>query len=364
MKFRYKMGIAALTVIFCFFFLEVGFRVWLNFSGKDVITLFPAKKVLEKAWFRPHPYLLYVFKPDHSFTMDIYGRHRVSTNSFGFRSTLAHDVKSVAKPPATLRIVTLGGSTTMGVNDDNEVWPCQMGAFLARKIPHKHIEIINEGIMGYTSLDNLLDISARVIDFAADGYVIYLGVNDLWAAAPLDIFKTDYSHFRKTLYESLYTSPAQLFPEVFFHSKVFRAVLQFSGVPDSRSLITNVNTRKFRKRFTVNRNNLPAVERKIRRTVIRNVKSMVGIIRAHQPGALILLSSFYDLQERRIIRDLNDDFQNLASRLNLVFVDAAQQLREKEKPVTYDYVHFTPEGDRFLGEIMAEAIIENQVCPQ
>jgi len=51
----------------------------------------------------------------------------------------------------------------------------KFGHILLENSTNKNIEILNEGIMGYTSLDNLLDLEMRVTDFESDVYIIYLG---------------------------------------------------------------------------------------------------------------------------------------------------------------------------------------------
>ena len=100
------------------------------------------------------------------------------------------------------------------------------------------------------------------------------------------------------------------------------------------------------------------LETRMRETTLRNVKSMVGIIRIHRPNAMIILSSFYELLNRRFLNDLNDDFRKLSSKLNLVFVDPANEI-PKNKYMAYDYGHFTPVGDRRMGELFADAISNN-----
>ncbi len=343
-------------VFICVFSVEIGFRIFLNLRGKDVITVLSKKEVLEKAWFQPHPHLLYVFKPNSSFIMNRYKYGQFTINQFGFRSTLDFDVQSIKKPANTLRIATFGGSTTMGVNDDSEIWPYLIGKYLSNNIQNKNVEILNEGIMGYTSLDNLLDLSMRVIDFNCDIYVLYLGVNDLLPRAPLRIYRTDNAHFRRTLHENL--SYASFFPSWLLRLKSFRAILQLYGIPDSRGLINNTGTGQFRRGFKVPKEERALVSEIIRQTVIRNIKSMVGIIRAHRPDALIILSSFYDLKNRQILNDLNDDFMKLALQLDLIFIDAANEV-PKEQDMVYDYGHFTPKGDRHMGKLFADAIIKN-----
>ena len=204
-------------------------------------------------------------------------------------------------------------------------------------------------------MNNLLDLAMRIVDFKCDVYVLYLGVNDLLTAAPLDIYRRDYAHFRQTLHENL--SYVSFYPSWLLHLKSFRVILQASGVPDSKDLISNTATGQFRRGFQIAIEERASVNQAIRQTVIRNVTSMVGIIRAHQPEALIILSSFVDLANKQVIQDLNRDFSKLAKTHNLVFVDAANKVPRDTK-IAYDYGHFTPAGDRLMGRLFAETIAE------
>jgi lysophospholipase L1-like esterase len=355
--------------------VECGFRLYLKVFGKDVISILPTQELLDKAWFRPHPQLIYVFKADSTFTMTEPPYGHFTINGFGFRSTLDLDLKQRQKRPDTIRIATLGGSTTMGVNDDDKIWPYLLGRRLSALFPGKSIEVLNEGIMGYTSLDNLLDLSMRVIDFNCDVYILYLGVNDLLAAAPLDVYKTDYSHFRRTLYERLYA--VALLPSWLLHLKSFRAVLQACGVPDSRDLLANTGTGQFRRAFDVfdqlfrpaqaaSASSNPSdnttsqkkqqIEAAIRQSVIRNIRSMLGIIRMHNPQAITILSSFYMRRELQIIKDLNADIANLARENGLVLADPANRL-PRDPSIVYDNCHFTPHGDNLMSETMAQSVL-------
>ena len=358
LRWKWKILIVIVIVVCVVASVEIGFRVFLKVTGKSVITVLSKKEILEKAWFEPHPYLVYIFKSNHSFTMKPF-KNRVSkftTNKFGFRSTLEYDVKTVSKPTNTLRIATFGGSTTMGVNDDDEIWPYIIGKNMEEHVHDRKIEILNEGVMGYTSLENLLDLDMRVIDFNCDVYILYLGVNDLIPRAPLDTFRTDYAHFRKTLHENLNLS--SLIPSCLLKLKSFRAVLQILGFPDSRDLLANTGTVQFRKRFEVPQEEITIVNQMIRQTLIRNIISMIGTIHCHNPDALIIVSSFYDLLDRETIQEMNQDLSKLTNNYNIIFVDAANQI-PRVQAMAYDYGHFTPEGDRKMGAFFTHAILTN-----
>jgi len=347
-----------LMLIFILASIEGGTRFLLKITKRKTIAILPVKTVLEKAWFKPHPHLLYIFKPNGSFTMDAFGKATITSNQFSFRSTREFDVKTRKKPKNSLRIATLGGSTTMGVNNDNEIWPYLIGKNLKEQYPEKQIEILNEGIMGYTSLDNLLDLSTRIIDFDPDIYVLYLGVNDILAEAPLEKYQSDHSHFRKTLYEQLSLSYIEFLPSWLYRLKSVRLLLEMSGVTDRRDLIKNTSTVQFRKHFELNAKEKNLIERKIRKNLRRNLKSMIAVIRAHNSKAQIVLGSFFDLEKRKIIEKMNKDFAKLAEKEKLIFVDIARLIPADQK-MTYDYGHFTKEGDQYIAKLLSKTIIES-----
>ena len=353
---RGKVVIVVGLVAACASGVELGFRAFLRATGRDVITVLPPQEVLAKAWFKPHPQLLFTFKPNTGFTMTKFDRPRITVNGFGFRSTLEYDVTTVTRPDNAIRIATLGGSTTMGVNDDDRVWPYLLGRNLAAALPARKIEVLNEGLMGYTSLENLLDLTMRVIDYDCDAYVIYLGVNDLLPSAPVDLYRSDYSHYRKTIYETFYESPVSCLPRWLLHLKTIRGLLQIAGVPDSRDLLKNTGAGQFRRNFSVGPQDEAKVAAMIRRTVLRNVTSMIGVIREHRPDAVIALSSFYDLENRTVISGLNSAFAQLAIRHNVLFVDVARRL-PRDQSMAYDYGHFTPKGDSMMGQLVFEVIL-------
>lgn len=360
-KFRNYI-VFAVILIFSLLGLEISYRIYLGLSEKMTGNIIKFDELLKKAWFLPHPNLIYTFKPNNKFVMNAYSGGTFTINNYGFRSTLEYDITGTAKGPGTIRIATLGGSTAMGVNNDNKIWPYLVGKNLDTSLQDKKIEVLNEAIMGYTSLDNLIDLSIRVIDFNCDIYILYLGINDYLTRAPLAIYRTDYSHFRKTLWENLSFSFIELIPDWLLRSKVVTNTLFLLGAPDRKNLLDNTGTIHFRKRFEIMNMELPVIDNKIKNTVIRNVASMVGIIRSHNPDALILLSSFYHLENPVFIRDLNVAFKGYASGAGIIFIDAAKKIPHIQKMV-FDYGHFTKEGDENMARIFSEAIIERLTKP-
>lgn len=99
-------------------------------------------------------------------------------NSFGFRGREF----SISKPDNTYRIVALGGSTTysQGVDDFENSYPSLLENHL-RESGFDAVEVINAGVSGYTSHQNLINLQFRVLPLLPDLIIIYQGFNDIQA---------------------------------------------------------------------------------------------------------------------------------------------------------------------------------------
>lgn len=102
-------------------------------------------------------------------------RWEISTNSRGFRTAEFAKVK----PPGTFRIVCLGDSWTFGSNvDQNEAYPQQLTALLERNFPRASFEVLNLGVMGYSSYQGLQLLKRQAFDFDPDLVLIGFAMND------------------------------------------------------------------------------------------------------------------------------------------------------------------------------------------
>jgi len=101
---------------------------------------------------------------------------RVRINSQGFRG----DDFSVEKPPGTLRVLTLGASSTFGYhNADDETYPYYLEQILNRRQPDgPRFEVINFAIPHFASADIVTMFLAEGIRLQPDFVTLYEGVND------------------------------------------------------------------------------------------------------------------------------------------------------------------------------------------
>ncbi|RZD41207.1 MAG: hypothetical protein CXT78_11425 [Thaumarchaeota archaeon] len=101
----------------------------------------------------------------------------ININSLGFRG----DEFFKIKPDNTYRIFMVGGSTIFGtgtISDDSTI-PKYLEYFLKQDQYRFNVEVINSGIQGADSFDELKLIENRVLDFTPDMVIVYDGWNDL-----------------------------------------------------------------------------------------------------------------------------------------------------------------------------------------
>ncbi|MBM3984103.1 MAG: hypothetical protein FJ296_00200, partial [Planctomycetes bacterium] len=145
----------------------------------------------------PHPYVGYIPRPNLDASRP--GSDLVFTqNSLGFRGP---DVV-MPKPPGTYRVACLGGSTTQGLDteDDSQTWPARLQFHLQEQIPadspYQRVEVINAGAASYTSMESFINLKTRLLPLDLDLVVDYDSVNDTQVVMRAG-FKPDYTHVRR-----------------------------------------------------------------------------------------------------------------------------------------------------------------------
>ena len=138
-------------------------------------------QINQELLYRPHPYFGYVRRDR--------GKND-GVNSLGF---WGGEIER-EKPPGTLRIVALGGSTTAGPT----AWPYQLGIELNQRLEGKTVEVINLGIGGWTSAEALAAFSTIGLSYSPDAVVVHCVNNDL-EPMRAENPQVDYSHYRRAM---------------------------------------------------------------------------------------------------------------------------------------------------------------------
>ena len=137
--------------------------------------------------YRFHPFLAYEIIPDTSRLSGI--RH----NNHGFRGPAMDKIK----PAGAIRIFLVGGSTTYdAAGPEGSHTGDFLSAQLTAQFPGKRFEVLNAGVDGYNSLQSLIVIASRLIDYAPDFIVAMHGANDA-AIRLLDGYRSDYASIYK-----------------------------------------------------------------------------------------------------------------------------------------------------------------------
>lgn len=143
--------------------------------------------------YRPHHYTLYTLK--EGYRNDFGTVH----NAQGFRNTedLADE-----KPPCEFRIFFLGGSSTytVGIKDNKEIFTSKLESALNLEARRRGVDIvfrvINAGMGGATSAENLSRLIYLITPYKPDLLVIQHGFNDVLPRLQGTI-QSDYSNYRR-----------------------------------------------------------------------------------------------------------------------------------------------------------------------
>jgi len=99
----------------------------------------------------------------------------VALNSEGFRSPEFE----LPKPRGRVRIVCLGDSWTFGANvDQHQSYPSQLQTLLRHAFPAADVEVLNLGVMGYSSFQGLELLRRRALALEPDAIVVGFAMND------------------------------------------------------------------------------------------------------------------------------------------------------------------------------------------
>jgi len=320
-----------------------------------------------------HPYLPYVLRPnldltisfDNSLPTGVPGKQvpnprgyqtirlHLVTNSAGFRGPEV----SLKKPEGGFRVLCLGDSTTQGYYEDRDTYPRQLEARLRARLPARTVEVLNGGVQGYTTAESLVNFEFRLLPYQPDVVIAHHGMNDLKAALAPG-FRPDYAHWRQHLRppEPLLLDhlPTWFDASAFF--VLFReTLLQRAGA--SRWEETGLDT-------PPDFQSDPSPGRAV---FLRNLRSLVAAARSAKVQPI--LSTFYYApsvdtpQARKIAEYLgeqNEGVRALGRELGVPVADVARDL-PADRALTFDDMHFTPEGDRLRAEIFLRTMEQEHI---
>lgn len=273
--------------------------------------------------------------------------HRI--NSLGARGGEI----AVPKPKGTVRIATLGGSTTFSIHTNAESsWPSVLGTLLnARSGGSPRYEVLNFGTPKATSPYSLVMLATRVIHLQPDVVVAYEAVNEVsnWRFAGL---RPDHSHVFADLDEVprwVEEVPGWAFRSALVTATVYQLALRKEEhFGERKGLKTGAFAREEGTRI-----------------FLANYRSMRGICDAH--GARFVAATFHTLSENdswgREIAALNQSLREWGAAEGVPVADPAARIPREDRSLHTDGAHLTVEGNRRVAEVIAETL-QRDVLPR
>jgi lysophospholipase L1-like esterase len=181
-----------------FLLLEVGCRIWIsNYASRssraDFLTPFTTPiNIADQSIYLPHHYTLYNLRPNLELP------EGTKHNNLGMRDHRVLD----GKKEGVIRVVFIGGSTTytIGIKDNKKIFTYRLEERLHEYykdlLPDHKVQVINAGMGGATSAENMLRLIFFVSEIRPDLVVIQHGLNDVLPRIRKDI-TTDFSNYRK-----------------------------------------------------------------------------------------------------------------------------------------------------------------------
>jgi len=202
--------------------------------------------------FVPNPFLVYAGNPEHT-----------SHGPQGFRGDAVYSPDHEA-----FRIVCLGGSSTYGTEvESGDSYPVRLEDELRARVGDG-VEVVNAGLAAYSTPNLISQLSLRAAHLDPQLALFYVGYNDIANRILYEDFETDYSHAQK---------PWQM-PEMPFwqHSLLLDRIGTRLGIASRRN--PHFQKVTFRPHAGDPHENWEGSSSQAFR---RNLKSLVGIARAH-----------------------------------------------------------------------------------
>jgi len=228
---------------------------------------------------------------------------RIALNGEGFRSAPF----SAVRKPGVLRIACMGDSWTFGMNvNQDQTYPARVEARLAGQQPARNVDVMNFGILGYTSFQGLQLLKTRVLDLQPDVVIIGFGMNDSDVAGYRD----------RDVVASGVTSWRDRVKEVTAHSeslallKYLALALRFHPQNMGDFLRADAKADQGKSNATVNYDDLEAWTRVSPRDYDRNVREMIALARGRGARVVLLDNELWpESPYRAVLRSISRDEQ-------------------------------------------------------
>ena len=346
--------------IITFLLLEIGLRIWIsNFASRSIQTTFltpftVTQNLAVKSVYVPHHYVLYNLRPN--LILPDGTRH----NHLGMR-----DHRDLNKKNGVIRVVFIGGSTTytIRIKNNEKIFSYRLEKLLNKYykdiLPDKKIQVINAGLGGATSAENLLRLIFFVSESSPDLVVIQHGFNDVKPRIRENI-QSDFSNYRKRWER----------PNYFLHNPIAYGLLRntvessvlltfisrnlgLSGIADIASMVT-------RRDVSISESFLAVNSAKY---FERNTKYMVAICKSM--GAKVLLATEAYTDKVSKIRNVamlehNNLLSKIAKEEGVLFYDFYNDMI-KDDVYMPDGRHVSQVGSNLKAELIYSFFVKQNI---
>jgi len=318
--------------------IELAVRAIDKVQGRSTDFYMPVPA--DKTFYAPHPFMTYHVLPDRSRE----GMYSFRHNNLGFRG----QDTTVEKPEGVYRILCVGGSTTYGTGStkDELTYPAQLEVILAERHPDRRFEVINCGVSGYGTVENLINIQLRLLELDPDAVVVYHAAND---ARPIQAkgFKADYSHLRTAWREA---EPNALDLFLLRWCRTYAWVTRgHDPKKQAKALFSRIAVEDYESLHVPSSTHVPAegVD-----AFLRNLRSIVAVCRVN--GVEPVLATFASCEAKLkpdeehflvTVEHQNEGIVGLAEELGVHLLRLAGRLDERVE-LYDDWMHFNDEGSR------------------
>ncbi len=338
-------GSSFLTLLLC----ELAAQYWLeHIASQEQLEKYGGYDsfLQNKVSFIPHHYLNYAPNPE-------YELH----NALGYRG----DDFPREKPENEFRIVAIGGSTTYSsrVSDNAHTYPAQLENLLQKQYNCPTVRVINAGMKGYTSFENLINLMFRVLDLAPDLVVIYQATNDVHTRLVDPVaYRGDNSGYRKQ-----WQVPHQSFWDDLILIRILRVKLGIN-YPFSIQNFVGASTRTTSLDQSTLLDHNPPVYFE------RNLKSMIALAQIHQFQLMLATWAYSphlkdyaaDVDYQRAFQEHNDITRKLAKHYQIPLFDFIKMMPQ-DPQYWYDGRHVNDAGALLKAQLFAKFIVQRKLIP-
>jgi lysophospholipase L1-like esterase len=360
-----KAAFSLLLLVFIALVAEAGFRIAYRITGQDPDSMRLVRHdagMKVEGRYISNPFLPFALRPNSDYDIvwtrpswpELKGQVETRTwhihqNKWGFRGP---DV-SLEKPPGTLRVLCLGGSTTYDTNSDGETWEDDLQSRLADAYPGQKIEVLNFGMNAASMPFHVTQFALLGVNFKPDLVIVYAGHNDLWSGLGLKGFRPDYSH-RLGHWDDSKRSIQHYLPAWAMRSVAVTGIAYM--IDHFRGIEYDLVKQIWR--------NAPKAEDPLEGFwAFRNdMITIDGIARAHGARTMFI-TPFYSFTMTETKRLLIDSIKRAADGAGLPLLDAANLLPAGDISLVVDNVHFSPKGSEAFAKLIADFISSRQLLP-